>query len=133
MSLSVEERNALIELRLETADRFLSEARKVADLGLWDLVANRIYYAAFHAVAALLIRDQFEVRSHNGAGLMFGKHYVRKGLFSAEDGKLYSKLQDLREKCDYNLIYQSDEREMRPLMEQTLNLVERIKDQFTGK
>ena len=68
-----------------------------------------------------------EVRSHKGAGLMFGQKYVLPGIFTADDGRLYAKLQDLREKSDYNLVYQSDEAEMAPLLEKTKELISRIK------
>ena len=127
MSLSSEERALIVSMQMEKAVRFMTEAETIAKIGLWDVVANRIYYSAFHAVAAMLIHDGIEVRSHKGAGLMFGQKYVMTGLFSPEDGRLYAKLQDLREKSDYNLVYQSDEREMRPLLEKSKGLVERIK------
>lgn len=127
MSLSQEERAIVVGLELEKADKFLSQADTVAEMGIWDVVANRVFYAAFHAVSALLIHDHIEVRSHKGAGLMFGQKYVIPGVFSAEDGRLYAKLQDLREKNDYNLVYQSDKSEMEPLIEQTKDLVSRIK------
>ena len=127
MSLSQEERAIVVGLELEKADKFLAQANAVAALGIWDVVANRIFYAAFHAVSALLIHDHIEVRSHKGAGLMFGQKYVIPGIFSAEDGRLYAKLQDLREKSDYNLVYQSDEEEMAPLIEKTRDLIERVK------
>lgn len=127
MSLSQEERTIIVGLELEKADRFLSQAEAVANLGIWDVVANRIYYAAFHAVSALLINDHVEVRSHKGAGLMFGQKYVIPGIFTAEDGRLYAKLQDLREKSDYNLVYQSSQTEMAPLLEKTKDLIARIR------
>ncbi len=127
MSLSKEERNIVVGLELEKAEKFLSQADAVAGMGMWDIVANRVFYAAFHAVSALLIHDHIEVRSHKGAGLMFGQKYVIPGVFSPDDGRLYAKLQDLREKSDYNLVYQSDESEMTPLIEQTRDLISRIK------
>ena len=58
---------------------------------------------------------------------MFGQKYVIPGIFTQEDGRLYAKLQDLREKSDYNLVYQSDETEMAPLIEKTKDLISRIK------
>ncbi len=127
MSLSQEERDIVVGLELEKADKFLSQADAVAALGIWDVVANRIYYALFHAVSALLINDRIEVRSHKGAGLMFGQKYVIPGIFTADDGRLYAKLQDLREKSDYNLVYQSNQEEMAPLIENARDLIRRIK------
>ena len=46
---------------------------------------------------------------------MLGQHYVKEGTFPIEDAKLYSQLQTMREKGDYNCIYQTTEEEMRPL------------------
>lgn len=128
MSLSNEERELIVRMQLEKSDRFVSEAMSIANLGMWDVVANRIYYAAFHAIAAMLIHDGIEVRSHKGAGLMFGQKYVITGVFSADDGRLYAKLQDIREKSNYNLVYQSDEKEMRPLLEGACGLINRVKE-----
>ncbi|MBQ6912527.1 MAG: hypothetical protein IJQ35_10280 [Bacteroidales bacterium] len=54
----------------------VDSSNAVAALGIRDVVANRIFYAAFHTVSALLINDHIEVRSHKGAGLMFGQKYV---------------------------------------------------------
>ena len=58
---------------------------------------------------------------------MFGQKYVIPGIFTAEDGRLYAKLQDLREKSDYNLVYQSSQTEMAPLLEKTKDLIARIR------
>lgn len=132
MSLSNEERTLIVSMQLEKSARFLTEAETVAGLGLWDVVANRIYYAVFHAVAALLIHDGIEVHSHKGAGLMFGRRYVMTGIFTPEDGRLYAKLQDLREKSDYNLVYRSNQLEMNPLLEKSKGLIERIKAYVAG-
>ena len=51
MSLSQEERSIVVGLELEKADKFLAQADAVSALGIWDVVANRIFYAAFHAVS----------------------------------------------------------------------------------
>ena len=66
-------------------------------MDFWDVVANRLYYAVFHAVSALLIKGGYKVGTHKGAMLMFGQNYVKTGIFTAEDSKLYSNLQMMRE------------------------------------
>lgn len=60
---------------------FYSQAQANAEIGLWDVVANRLYYSLFHAVSALLIKDKHKVGTHKGAVLMFGQHYVKTGVF----------------------------------------------------
>ena len=75
MSLTDEERNILVNLEYEKGKSFLEQAEKIEELGYWDMVANRLYYAVFHAVTALLINDGHKVGTHKGVVLLFGQHY----------------------------------------------------------
>jgi uncharacterized protein (UPF0332 family) len=127
MSLTNEERTYIVQMELEKADRFLGQAKSVAESQMWDLVANRIYYSVYHAVLALFIHDKIEARTHKGAVVVFGQRYVSTGIFDKKWGKLYAKLQDLREKCDYNLVYATTEEEMKPLMDEAELLIAEIK------
>lgn len=78
MGLNDEERAIMVQREYEKAEKFYQQAVANAELQIWDVVANRLYYSAFHAVSALLIKDQHKVGSHKGAVLMFGLHYVKK-------------------------------------------------------
>lgn len=57
MSLNEEERAILVAREYEKAQQFSMEVIGNAELGFWNVVANRLYYALFHAVSAMLIRD----------------------------------------------------------------------------
>ena len=57
MKLNDEERQIMVSLEYEKAQSFFEQAEKIAAMDLWDVVANRLYYAVFHAVSALLIKD----------------------------------------------------------------------------
>jgi len=57
MSLSSDDRKALVDYRIEKAWKSYDEAQKVAAISLWDLAANRLYYALYHAASALLLSD----------------------------------------------------------------------------
>lgn len=48
-------KKTLVGLQVEKAKRFLAQADEMVELKHWDLVANRYYYASFHAVQALFI------------------------------------------------------------------------------
>ena len=67
MSLSDEERNTLVRYELEKANKTLKEAEALFNANLWDGAANRLYYAVFHAVSALLIHDRHQVNTHQGS------------------------------------------------------------------
>ena len=60
--------------------------------------------------------------------VLFGQHYVRTGVFDMVDGKLYSQLQTMREKGDYNCAYQTSEDEVVPLIEPANALVNKVVD-----
>lgn len=105
MSLSEENRKLLVQREYDKALQCFKRAKANAALGYWDIVANRLYYSIFHAVSALLIKDGHKVGTHQGAVMAFGFHYVKTGLFTSQEGRLYSQLQSLREKADYSCAY----------------------------
>ena len=116
----------MVNLEYERACTCLKQAEGNASMGFWDVVANRLYYAVFHAVSALLIKDGYKVGTHKGAMLMFGQHYVRTGIFTAEDSKLYSNLQMMREESDYNCVYVTTAEEMQPLFEPVREFIAKV-------
>ena len=128
MSLNEEERKIIVGLEYEKAQAIMAQIEGLKSLGYWDNIANRLFYALFHAVSALLIRDKHAVNTHRGVVVLFGQHYVRTGIFDLADGKLYSQLQTMREKGDYNCIYQTSEEEVLPMIEPAMNLIKKIGD-----
>ena len=86
MSLNDEERKILVGLEIEKSRRTFAEIEILRQAGLWDNIANRLYYAAFHAVSALLINDGHPVGTHQGAVVMLHQHYIKTGILSKEDG-----------------------------------------------
>lgn len=126
MGLNEEERRIIVGLEYEKAVGIMLQIGGLQSLGYWDNIANRLYYALFHAVSALLIHDKHSVNTHRGVVVLFGQHYVRTGIFDMADGKLYSQLQTMREKGDYNCIYQTTEDEVKPMIEPAERLIKKI-------
>lgn len=128
MTLTPELRQEMVHLELERSKSNYNEAQQCASINLWNVVGNRIYYAVFHAVVALLIDNGIEVGSHKGAGMMFGKHFVLTGIFDSEDGKLYRQLQTIRERADYDNTYNLETSAGIKYLEATKSLLERIEN-----
>lgn len=126
MSLSSEERKILVGLELEKAENTFRQIKELQRLEYWDTIANRLYYSVFHAVTALLIHDSHPVNTHKGALALFGNFYIRTGIFSSEDGRLYSDLQMMRNNSDYNCSYDATQKEIEPLIEPARLLIEKI-------
>jgi hypothetical protein len=43
---------------------------------------------------------------------LFGEHYVKSGLFSKEDGALFSDLVIMRDNADYNCFFEADKEKL---------------------
>lgn len=61
MSLSFDERKVVVEFRIEKARRAFEQAQGVVELQYWETIANRLYYAAYNAVSAMLIAPASEL------------------------------------------------------------------------
>ena len=126
MSLSSEERRIIVGLELEKANSMLLQTGMSIENKMWDLTANRLYYAAFHAVCALLIHNGIHVGTHKGAQVMFNKEFVQKGEMSVADNHLFSRLQQLREEGDYNCYIETTKEEIMPYVESTKEFIVKI-------
>ena len=126
MSLSNEERNTIVALELEKSERFLQQAEMVRGLLQWDLAANRYYYACFHAVQALFIHNGLASKRHAGMLSQFGLHFVKTGIIEDRLGGFLTRMEQLREKGDYNCIFSIDEEELHTIVEPAHELIKVI-------
>lgn len=127
MSLTNEERQIIVNLELEKAQKTFDAMELCVREKAFESAANRIYYAAFHAISALLIDAGFVVKSHRGVMALFGEHFVRTGVFTKADGTLFSDLVIMRDNADYNCFYEATEEKLTPYIEPTRQLIEKIK------
>ena len=132
MSLSNEERRIIVNRELEKSERTFDDVLFCTNEGRWETAANRLYYALFHAMSALLICDGHHVKSHRGILSMFGEHYVKTEIFSRKDGSLLSELVIMRDNADYNCFYDVDEEKIKPYIEPTQQLIETIRKYISG-
>ena len=133
MSLKEEDRRIIVEMELEKAERTFAEQEVLRKAGLWSTLANRLYYALFHAVSALLVSEGHEVGTHKGAVIRFQQYFVKTKLFSVEDGRFYSQMQTMRENADYNCSYDVSEEEILTRVEPARRLIEKIKQYIANK
>lgn len=102
MSLTEENRKDIVDYRIERAFTALRQAKLNLEINCLEVTANRLYYAAYYAVSALLIAYKVPAHSHEGNISMFGLHFVRAGIVSRDMGKLLNNLFTMRLKGDYS-------------------------------
>ncbi|MCL5981585.1 MAG: HEPN domain-containing protein [Firmicutes bacterium] len=56
----------LANARLQNAKDCLVQANALLDVGQYKGVANRAYFAIFHAMRAVLALDKFDTKKHSG-------------------------------------------------------------------
>lgn len=130
MTLDSGIRESAMDLLIEKANRNMDQARLNAEHGYWDCVANRLYYSIFHAVNAIMMRDGIKCSTHKGVSSQFGLHYVKTGKFDTEDGYIYSRLQTMREKADYDNVFKMTEEEGKIWIEKSVKLLDKLKSYY---
>ena len=105
-----------IKYRIEKSYATLKSAKVLAANGCWDSCVNRLCYSSFALITALLLKNNYEAKSHAGIRIQFYNHFVKTGLVSIENGKLYSKLFDIRQKEDYSDFINYEEDTIMPLI-----------------
>lgn len=99
----------LIKYRTSRSLETLKEADLLIQNEFWNAAINRIYYACYYAVSALLLKSNIDSNSHKGIRQMFGFHFIQTGLVSKEDGRLFSDLFDRRQTGDDDFVFYEEE------------------------
>lgn len=95
----------LSEYRLEQAEESLKAAEVLISACLIRPTINRIYYAMFYAVSALLAINKKETSKHSGVISLFDKEYVKAGIFPKKFSRWLHDAFDLRQRSDYSVQY----------------------------
>ena len=123
MTLTTEERNAIISYRIGRALSTLQEARDNAMLGHWNLVANRLYYSVFYAGSALLLSNKLAISSHAGFVRMFGLHFIKTGEIDIMYNKIIGELFRMRQTGDYDDVFDLTEADVSQYFEPVESLL----------
>ena len=115
-----------IRYRIEKSKEALDDARVLAENARWNACINRLYYSCYYLVSALLLKKGLTVQTHSGMKTQFGLNFVKPGIVSAENGKLFSDLMDWRQKGDYGDMYDFDNKTVMPLIGLVQSFIENI-------
>jgi len=92
-----------VELYLERARNALRQARDNLNLGHYDVVTSRGYYAMFYAASALLVSKGISRSKHSGVHSAFGRHFVKLGLIEPRYGRMLVNAFNVRLDSDYDV------------------------------
>jgi len=122
----------LTKYRLEKAQNTLSDAKKYIEEATPESTVNRIYYAMFYAVNALLIANGLSSTKHSGVRAIFNKEFINEGLVKKELGKFYSEMFDNRQEGDYRDFVKFEKEDVKFWLEKATEFVD-VVESLTNK
>jgi uncharacterized protein len=119
---------ALIKYRLQQADDSMKEAEVLLKEGMsLRSVMNRLYYAMFYAVLALLQEKQLGTSKHYGAISLFDREFIKSGIFDKELSKILHRSFELRQKGDYMEQPEITKADIDEILPKTVSFINEIK------
>jgi len=116
----------LINYRVARAKDTLDDANILAEKQKWNSTINRLYYAAYYAVMALLLHSDLKPTTHNGAKSNFSQYFIKNGIIPTEYGKIYSQLFTWRQKGDYDDLFDFTQEKVIPYFIPVKDLIKLI-------
>lgn len=119
---------ALIKYRLEEAENSIKEAEVLLNEGMsLRSVMNRLYYAMFYAVLALLQEKELGTSKHYGAISLFDREFIKSGIFDKELSKTLHRAFELRQKGDYMEQAEVTKNDVDEMFPKTKDFVDKVK------
>lgn len=85
-----EETRTLVLYRLERAREALKEAEILSESGHANTFVNRLYYACFYAVSALLLTKDLSSPKHSGVRSFFHQNFIKSGIVATDLDRITS-------------------------------------------
>ena len=88
------DKNPRISKKIAKADSTINEIENLLKFGYYTTAVNRIFYACFYSVQALLLSINLEPRSHKGVRILFSFHFVKLGKIPGDLEDFYTRIFD---------------------------------------
>lgn len=123
-----EELLALIRYRLKQSEDSIMEAEVLLKEGMsLRSVMNRLYYAMFYAVLAVLQEKQLGTSKHYGAISLFDRAFIKSGIFDRGMSKTLHRAFELRQKGYYMEQPEVKKEDIDEIFPKVMDFVENIK------
>ena len=108
MSISNKEKKQLIKYWLEKSEESIASAKSEISYGRLSFAVNRLYYAMFYAMTAILTAKGESYRKHSGVRAALHRDFVKTGKINKETGRIYDELFNTRHQADYTPFVEFD-------------------------
>jgi len=125
-TLDEESIKGLVVYRMERSKETMSEARLMIEEGFLNGAINRLYYACYYIVAALLIKNGISAQTHAGTKQMLGLHFVVTGKLSPKISSIFATLFEKRHSSDYDDFAYYDKETVEKLYPQVQEFIQAV-------
>jgi len=122
----------LVKYRIQRAEETLVEAEILFANGHFNTFVNRIYYACFYAVNAILLAMGASAAKHSGVRALLHRELIKTGKLPEEMGRFYDKIFDNRQKADYADLVAFLPDDVGPWMQQAKEFVSAVNKLITA-
>ncbi len=124
----IDNKQTLIRYRIDLANETIDDACLLIRNNRYRSALNRIYYACFYAVTALLMSKDISSKSHSGTKTLFSLHFIETGIIGRDFGRFYSRLFNFRQENDYRYVESIDPENALDLLKNSKKLLKLIKE-----
>lgn len=114
--------------RIQKAKETIAEVEVLIENRFWNTAINRMYYACFYSVCALLASQDVDTSTHAGVRQKFGQLFVKTGKIDKILARHYTNIFEKRHKGDYNDFFDFDETTVKDLFPISKKFIERIEE-----
>ena len=109
------EKERIVEYWRKRARECLDDAKLLLENKRLYSAVNRIYYALFYQVSALLLAkgQGLSFPKHSRVLAAFNKEFVKTGIIAKELGKFYNRMFEHRKSGDYGEFVKFEEKDVR--------------------
>ena len=129
LEFTEQERADLVAYRIRRAKDTLLEADSLIKDRFYNAAVNRLYYACYYAVIALLVNYKITAQTHQGVKQMFSLHFVLPNKIEQRFSIFYSRLFNSRITGDYDDFVKYDKEmldDIRPDAEKFINAIDAL-------
>ncbi len=120
----------LVDHRRGKAANTLEDARILFERKSYFSCINRIYYACFYEVMALMIKDDVKSSKHTGVKSFFMQQYVKTGKVPGKWGSFYTEIFKYRQDSDYKDLVEFDEQRVAEWLDKAREFIQTLEKLF---
>lgn len=119
----------LAKYRLKQAEESINEAEYLfSGKQSPRSIINRLYYAMFYAVLALIVFEPYSSSKHSGVLSYFNKKFIKEGIFPNELGHSINSAFELRQRSDYREYTELKYEQVEPFTEKARIFVIKVRN-----